>query len=104
MTIDSLIEGKPNSAADAGPGAAHYTSTISREERPMQSANHQSRRAFLRHSGGLATASAVLGLSGTQSGVAEAAASTDQSRQHITTVTDSHYYSSDVRLEKGFEH
>ena len=70
----------------------------------MQSANHQSRRAFLRHSGGLATASAILGLSGTQSGAAEAAASTDQSRQHITTVTDSHYYLSDVRLEEGFEH
>ena len=70
----------------------------------MQSANHQSRRAFLRHSGGLATASAILGLSGTQSGAAEAAAGTDQSRQHITTVTDSHYYLSDVRLEEGFEH
>jgi cytosine/adenosine deaminase-related metal-dependent hydrolase len=70
----------------------------------MQSANHQSRRAFLRHSGGLAAASTILGLSGTQSRAAEAAASTDQSRQHITTVTDSHYYLSDVRLEEGFEH
>ncbi|MBO1908317.1 amidohydrolase family protein [Microvirga sp. 3-52] len=70
----------------------------------MQSANHQSRRAFLRHSGGLATASAILGLSGMQSGAAEAAASTDQSRQHIATVTDSHYYLSDVRFEEGFEH
>ncbi|MBQ0819098.1 amidohydrolase family protein [Microvirga sp. HBU67558] len=70
----------------------------------MQSANHQSRRAFLRHSGGLATASAILGLSGTQSGAADATASTDQSRQHITAVTDSHYYLSDVRLEEGFEH
>jgi cytosine/adenosine deaminase-related metal-dependent hydrolase len=70
----------------------------------VQSANHQSRRAFLRHSGGLATASAVLGLSGTQTGAAEAASNPDQSRQHITTVTDSHYYLSDVRLEEGFEH
>ncbi|EIM29002.1 amidohydrolase family protein [Microvirga lotononidis] len=70
----------------------------------MQSANHQSRRAFLRHSGGLATASAILSLSGTQSGAAEAAANTDQSRHHITAVTDSHYYLSDVRLEEGFEH
>jgi cytosine/adenosine deaminase-related metal-dependent hydrolase len=70
----------------------------------MQSANHQSRRAFLRHSGGLATVSAILGLSSTQTGAAEAAANTDQSRQHITTVTDSHYYLSDVRLEEGFEH
>jgi cytosine/adenosine deaminase-related metal-dependent hydrolase len=43
-------------------------------------------------------------LSGTQSGAAEAAASTNQSDQHITTVTDSHYYLSDVRLEEGFEH
>lgn len=70
----------------------------------MQSQNHQSRRAFLRHSGGLATASAIIGLSGMQSGAAEAGFSTAQSRQHITTLTDSHYYLSDVRLEEGFEH
>jgi cytosine/adenosine deaminase-related metal-dependent hydrolase len=70
----------------------------------VQSANRHSRRAFLRHSGGLATASAILGLSGAQTGAAEAAGDTDQSRQDITVVTDSHYYLSDVRLEEGFEH
>lgn len=70
----------------------------------MQSASHQSRRTFLRHSSGLATASAILGLSGAQSGAADAGTNTDQSRLHITTVTDSHYYLSDLRLEEGFEH
>jgi cytosine/adenosine deaminase-related metal-dependent hydrolase len=70
----------------------------------MQSANHQSRRAFLRHSGGLAAASTILGLGGAQTGAAEATANTAQSGEHITTVTDSHYYLSDVRLEEGFEH
>ncbi len=70
----------------------------------MQSANHQSRRAFLRHSGGLAAASTILGLSGAQTGAAEAIANTDKSRQQIMTLTDSHYYLTDVRLEEGFEY
>jgi len=70
----------------------------------VQSANHQSRRAFLRHSGGLAAASTILGLSGAQTGAAEATANTDKSHQQIMTVTDSHYYLTDVRLEEGFEY
>jgi len=70
----------------------------------VQSANHQSRRAFLRHSGGLASASAILGLSGAQAGVAETAGKADQSHHHITAVADSHYYLGDVRLEVGFEY
>lgn len=70
----------------------------------MPSADHQSRRAFLRHSGGLATASAILGLSGAQTAAAEAAAITNQPHQQITTLKDSHYYLTDVRLELGFDH
>jgi hypothetical protein len=69
----------------------------------MQSADHQSRRAFLRHSGGLAAASTILSLSGAQTAAAEATAKTNQSHQQVTTVKDSHYYLTDVRLEEGFE-
>ncbi len=69
----------------------------------MQSANHQSRRAFLHHSGGLAVASTILGLSGAQTAAAEATSKTNQSHQQVTTLKDSHYYLTDVRLEEGFE-
>lgn len=69
----------------------------------MQRANHQSRRAFLRHSGGLATASAILGLSGARARATATVGNPDQAYQPITAVTDSHYYLSDVRLEEGFE-
>jgi cytosine/adenosine deaminase-related metal-dependent hydrolase len=69
----------------------------------MQSVDHQSRRAFLRHSGGLAAASTILGLSGAQTVAAEVTAKTNQSHQQVTTLKDSHYYLADVRLEEGFE-
>ena len=69
----------------------------------MDSANQQSRRAFLRRSGGLVTASTVLGLSGVQAGAAETAAKAERSDRQITTLADSHYYLSDVRIEEGFE-
>jgi cytosine/adenosine deaminase-related metal-dependent hydrolase len=69
----------------------------------MQSADHQSRRAFLRHSGGLAAASTILGLSGAHAATAAATAETSQSHQQVTTLRDSHYYLTDVRLEEGFE-
>ncbi|WP_246529079.1 amidohydrolase family protein [Microvirga zambiensis] len=43
-------------------------------------------------------------MSGAQTGAAEAIANTDKSRQQIMTLTDSHYYLTDVRLEEGFEY
>jgi len=70
----------------------------------VQSATHQSRRAFLRHSGGLVTASTMLGLSGMPSRAAEGAANAEPSRQRITSLTDAHYYLTDLRLEEGFEY
>jgi len=69
----------------------------------VDSANQQSRRAFLRRSGGLVTASTVLGLTGVQAGAAETAAKAERSDRQITTLADSHYYLSDVRIEEGFE-
>jgi cytosine/adenosine deaminase-related metal-dependent hydrolase len=69
----------------------------------MESAYQQSRRAFLRRSGGLVTASTVLGLSAAQAEATSASTNVDRSRQQVTTLADSHYYLSDVRLEEGFE-
>jgi cytosine/adenosine deaminase-related metal-dependent hydrolase len=69
----------------------------------MESAYQQSRRAFLRRSGGLVTASTVLGLSAGQAEAVSAATDVDRSKQQVTALADSHFYLTDVRLEEGFE-
>jgi cytosine/adenosine deaminase-related metal-dependent hydrolase len=64
----------------------------------------QSRRAFLSQTGKLTTACAVIGLTG---GVAQAAAPASSAcipESTPMTLTDSHYWLSDVRLEDGFEY
>jgi len=67
-------------------------------ETPMQNEFHHSRRAFLCGTGGLMTASAVIGMGST------AAAQTTADSEQVTSVPDTHYYLTDVRLEDGFEH
>ncbi|RDI50520.1 amidohydrolase family protein [Microvirga subterranea] len=69
----------------------------------MERAHQQSRRAFLRRSGGLLTASAALGLSAAQAEATSASTNVDQSEQEVTALIDNHYYLSNVRLEEGFE-
>ncbi|MFD2442143.1 hypothetical protein ACFSS8_22295 [Paracoccus kondratievae] len=64
----------------------------------MQNEFHHSRRAFLCGTGGLMTASAVIGMGST------AAAQTTADSEQVTSVPDTHYYLTDVRLEDGFEH
>ena len=70
----------------------------------MEKNQQQSRRAFLSQTGKLTTACAVIGLTG---GVAQAAAPASSAcipESTPMTLTDSHYWLSDVRLEDGFEY
>ncbi|CAI2017552.1 amidohydrolase family protein [Serratia proteamaculans] len=70
----------------------------------MEKNQQQSRRAFLSQTGKITTACAVIGLTG---GVAQAAVPTGSPCTPETqpmTLTDSHYWLSDVRLEDGFEY
>lgn len=69
----------------------------------MENAHQQSRRTFLCRSGGLVTASAMLSPSAVQAEVAGTAAEEDRLKK-VMTLTNSHFYLSDVRLEEGFEH
>ncbi len=70
----------------------------------MEKNQQQSRRAFLSQTGKITTACAVIGLTG---GVAQAAVPTGSPclpEAQPMTLTDSHYWLSDVRLEEGFEY
>jgi hypothetical protein len=74
------------------------------KELNVEKNQQQSRRAFLSQTGKLTTACAVIGLTG---GVAQAAAPASSAcipESTPMTLTDSHYWLSDVRLEDGFEY
>ncbi|MBK4216978.1 amidohydrolase family protein [Paracoccus caeni] len=64
----------------------------------MLSTQHHSRRAFLRGSGGLMTASAAFAMSAASGHAAEGAAD-----NRATSIAETHYYLTDVLLETGFE-
>lgn len=69
----------------------------------MEPAHHQSRRTFLGRTGGIATACAVAGMTG--SGAAKAAPASAKpatSEAGTSTLTDQHYLLTNVRLEDGF--
>lgn len=68
----------------------------------MESGLHQSRRAFLGQTGGMATACAVIGLASGSATAAPAARSSAAPRTGTQAVTDQHYCLTDVRLEDGF--
>nr|WP_217277115.1 amidohydrolase family protein [Photorhabdus heterorhabditis] len=69
----------------------------------VEKLQHQSRRDFLGQTGKLTTACAVISLTG---GIAQAMPSAvlSSTSQVQTTLTDCHYYLSDVLLEEGFEY
>lgn len=69
----------------------------------MEPAQHQSRRTFLGRTGGIATACAMAGMTG--SGGAKAAPASGKpaaSEAGTSTLTDQHYLLTNVRLEDGF--
>ncbi len=69
----------------------------------MKKLQQQSRRAFLSRTGKLTTVCAAISLTG---GIVQAAPSTvvAEASQRQTTLTDRHYYLSDVLLEEGFDY
>ncbi|KFC70756.1 Peptide/nickel transport system ATP-binding protein [Bosea sp. LC85] len=70
----------------------------------MESVHQQSRRGFLSQTGKLTTACAVIGLAGSGAQAAPASVGRPASEAGTSTLTDRHYYLSDVRLEEGFEY
>lgn len=69
----------------------------------MNSGQQQSRRGFLMQTGQLTTTAAVIGLSGGGAHAAPSKTGKGERTTGTTTLTDRHYYLSDVRLEEGFE-
>ena len=68
--------------------------------RHLERPHSPSRRSFLRQTGGLVTASTMIGV-----GAAHAeTAAPETGDAEVTTLTDARYYLTDVRLEEGFEH
>ncbi|MGJ4859013.1 amidohydrolase family protein [Labrys sp. KB_33_2] len=70
----------------------------------MENQQQPSRRAFLSQTGKLTTAWAVVGMAGGSAMAATAGTSRPAGEAGASTLSDRHYYLSDVRLEEGFEY
>lgn len=70
----------------------------------MENQQQPNRRAFLSQTGKLTTAWAVVGMAGGSAMAATTGTSRPAGEAGASTLSDRHYYLSDVRLEEGFEH
>ena len=70
----------------------------------MENQQQPSRRAFLSQTGKLTTAWAVVGMAGGSAMAATTGTSRPAGEAGASTLSDRHYYLSDVRLEEGFEY